>query len=134
MPVLSYAARAVTFLDERHPACARFLFAEGRARFVGATPERLVLVRGRRVLTEALAGSLPRRAGLGEGDARAELLASEKDRAEHAFVVNAIREALAPSCEALSFPVVPGVRSLPHVHHLATPITGTSRMPRRSRS
>lgn len=125
LPPDADAARAFTFLDARHAACARFFLAAGRARFVGATPERLVLVHGRRVLTEALAGSLPHRAGLGEGDARAELLASAKDRAEHAFVVAAIRDALAPVCEAISIPEEPGVRSLPHVHHLATPIAGT---------
>lgn len=119
------AERALTFLDERHPACARFLFAEGGARFVGATPERLVLVRGRQVFTEALAGSLPRRPGVSDEAARSALLASEKDRAEHAFVVSAIREALAPACEAISMPESPSVRSLPHVHHLATPIVGT---------
>ncbi len=125
LPADADAARAFTFLDGRHAACSRFLFAAGRARFVGATPERLVFVHGRRVLTEALAGSLPHRAGLGEGDARAELLASAKDRAEHAFVVAAIRDALAPVCEAISIPEAPVVRSLPHVHHLATPIAGT---------
>ncbi len=125
LPPGADATRAFTFLDARHTACARFLVAAGAARFVGATPERLVFVRGRRVLTEALAGSLPRRAGLGEGDARAELLASAKDRAEHAFVVAAIRASLAPVCEGLSVPDEPTVRSLPHVYHLATPITGT---------
>jgi menaquinone-specific isochorismate synthase len=125
LPPGASATRAFSFLDARHTACARFLLAAGAARFIGATPERLVFVRGRRVLTEALAGSLPRRAGLGEGDARAELLASTKDRAEHVFVVAALRAALAPVCEGLSIPEEPVVRSLPHVLHLATPIAGT---------
>jgi isochorismate synthase len=118
------AARVVGVLDERHAGCARFLVGREGAAFVGASPERLVLVKGRRVLTEALAGSRARRAGEGEGDARAELLGSAKDRAEHAFVAAAIRDALAPVCEAVVAADVQ-VRGLAHVYHLATPITGT---------
>lgn len=115
--------RALAVLEARHPACARFFFEHGGATFLGATPERLVLVRGRRAFTEALAGSLPRRPGEDDAAARARLLASEKDLAEHAFVVDAIRAALAPACDALSIPDAPRVRSLPYIHHLATPIT-----------
>lgn len=119
--------RAVALLEARHPACARFLFDQGGAAFLGASPERLVQVRGRRAVTEALAGSLPRRAGEDERAARERLLASDKDLAEHAFVVDAIRAALVPACEALSIPGAPQVRTLPHVHHLATPIAGALR-------
>jgi isochorismate synthase len=119
--------RAFAFLEPRHPACARFLFARDGATFLGASPERLLSVRGRRALTEALAGSFPRRATGDDDRAQQELLASEKDRAEHAFVVSAIRASLAPLCEALAIPDAPHVRSLAHVHHLATPITATLR-------
>lgn len=119
--------RAVALLEARHPACARFLFEQGGAAFLGASPERLVQVRGRRAVTEALAGSLPRRAAEDERAARERLLASGKDLAEHAFVVDAIRAALAPACEALSIAGAPQVRTLPHVHHLATPIEGALR-------
>lgn len=119
--------RAFAFLEPRHPGCARFLFARAGATFLGATPERLLSVRGRRAVTEALAGSIPRRSPGDDTAARAELLASAKDRAEHAFVVDAIRTALAPACAALTIPAEPAVRSLAHVHHLATPITATLR-------
>ena len=119
--------RAFTFVEPRHPACARFLFTRETSTFLGATPERLLSVRGRRAVTEALAGSIPRRSSGDDLPARAELLASEKDRAEHSFVIDAIRAALAPSCDALSIPEAPMVRSLAHVHHLATPITATLR-------
>lgn len=119
--------RALAVLLERHPSCARFLFEQGGATFLGASPERLVLVRGRRAVTEALAGSLPRRDGEDVSAARSRLLASAKDRAEHAFVVDAIRAALAPVCDALAVAGEPLVRSLAHVHHLATPVTATLR-------
>jgi menaquinone-specific isochorismate synthase len=114
---------ALALLEVRHPACARFFFEQGGATFLGATPERLVLVRGRRAVTEALAGSLPRREGEDDDEARRRLLASSKDRAEHTLVVDALRGALASRCRALSLPAVPQVRTLAHVHHLATPIT-----------
>jgi isochorismate synthase len=120
-------ARVFAVLDARHHECVRFFVRRGAAVFLGATPERLLFVRDRRVVTEALAGSIPRRHDGEDAAARAQLVASAKDRAEHAFVVDAIRDALAPSCDPLTLPPTPEVRSLSHVHHLATPITGRLR-------
>lgn len=101
----------------------RFAFERDGAVFLGATPERLVVLERGRVRTEALAGTIPRREG--EDDARAAaLLASEKDRREHAAVVAAIASAMAPLVRALDVPAAPVVRTLRHVHHLATPISG----------
>ncbi|MEZ4300982.1 MAG: isochorismate synthase [Polyangiaceae bacterium] len=119
--------RALALLEDRHPACARFLFEHGRAAFLGATPERLIALRGHRAVTEALAGTLPRRPGDDAAAGRARLLASDKDRAEHAFVVEAIRAALAPFAAELSIPDAPLTRTLPHLHHLATPVVATLR-------
>jgi len=92
--------------------------------FVGATPERLVLRRGDVVEVDALAGSIPR--GSDDPAAIASLLASAKDRHEHALVVAFIADAL----RALGLPVshaeLPSVRSLPSVHHLWTPLRARS--------
>ena len=92
--------------------------------FVGATPERLVLRRGDVVEVDALAGSIPR--GADDPSAIASLLASAKDRHEHALVVAFIADAL----RALGLPVshaeLPSVRSLPSVHHLWTPVRARS--------
>ncbi len=139
---------ALLHLVTNHRDCACFLFQErdidkpsplvlGRplapshqrnwVTFLGATPERLVAVKGRHVSTEALAGSIGRRLEGDDTEAREALLASAKDRAEHAFVTLAIQGVLAPFCETLSAKPEPEVRSLPHVHHLATPISGTLR-------
>lgn len=106
----------------------RFALTLGAARFVGATPERLVVRRGAVVETDALAGSIPRVAG-DEARQSAELLRSEKDLREHALVVTAIREALSPWCATLDVPDAPAVKSLPTLLHLWTPMRATLRDP-----
>lgn len=87
-------------LEDATPACFHFAVqpAEGIA-FVGATPERLFRREGARLWTEAVAGTRPRAADPARDAAlRAELLASAKDRREHAFVRRRIVEALRPLC------------------------------------
>ena len=93
-------------------------------RFVGATPERLVLRRGDTVEVDALAGSIPREAD--DLAAVVGLLASTKDRHEHALVVAFIADALRALGLAVTHDAVPAVRTLPSVHHLWTPIRARS--------
>jgi salicylate biosynthesis isochorismate synthase len=105
-------------------ARSRFAFRLDHATFLGASPERLVSRRGTEVLTEALAGSTNAdRAG--SADRADELRSSDKDLAEHGFVVRAIVDALAPVCNRLDYPELPEVQRLPHVLHLRTPFAGT---------
>ncbi|MGQ4598064.1 isochorismate synthase [Nocardia sp. R6R-6] len=117
----------------RHPHANVFavdLTPAGRAgaTLVGATPEVLIAREGDTVTLRPLAGTLPR---LPEPQADAaqarELLASTKNRAEHAFVIDWIRERLAPICAELSIPDSPELISTHEVWHLATPITGRLR-------
>ena len=72
------------------PESTVFAFRRGGRTFLGATPERLIRTDGRAFRTVAIAGSVGRGANAAE-DARLadELLASEKDREEHAVVVAA---------------------------------------------
>ncbi len=119
--------QALARLERRYPGCFVFLFEPlpGHA-FLGATPELLVQVQGDRVVTMALAGSSPR-GPTPEADgalARA-LLASVKDRHEHALVVASIRRRLAPFTRTLTVPSVPQVLALSNIQHLHTPIEGT---------
>jgi menaquinone-specific isochorismate synthase len=116
-------------LGERHAECTRFAFRprKGGRVFLGATPERLVSVDGVRVESEALAGSVMRTDDLGHD--HAQLLASRKDRWEHAIVVDAIAAALRPRSVSLTVPAVPTVRSLRHLHHLHSPITAILAQP-----
>ena len=82
------------------PNCFHFLFQPTEATaFVGASPERLFRRRGGRVFTEAVAGTRSR-GDSAQADAalRDELLESEKDRREHAFVADAILQRLEALC------------------------------------
>jgi len=105
--------------------CYRFLF-EPRPRyaFYGASPELLALVRGRRLETMALAGSM----GRGKTEAadrrlgRA-LLDSAKERHEHRIVVDKMRQRLAPLTDSLEIPP-PSLLRLSNIQHINTPIRG----------
>jgi isochorismate synthase len=103
-------------LAELAPACTVFAFRRGGRCFVGATPEKLLEKQGNRVRTEALAGSA---APAGHSA----LLQSEKDRAEHQHVVDAIRARLVAIGASVSGACAPELRALSHVVHLHTPIT-----------
>lgn len=90
---------------------------------VGASPELLVSRSGATISCTPLAGSIPR-SGDPEEDARraAGLEASEKDLAEHAFVVEAIVRALKEVCVEIEHAAHPELLATDTVWHLATPI------------
>ncbi|MEU6562227.1 isochorismate synthase [Nocardia nova] len=119
----------------RHPRANVFavdLSPAGRtgATLVGATPEVLVARHGDTVTLRPLAGTLPRHTDPDVDAARSrELLSSNKNREEHAFVIEWIREQLAPVCAELTIPDGPELLDTPEVWHLATPITGRLRDP-----
>ena len=110
------------------PESTTFAFVRDGVTFVGATPERLARTEGRAFRTGAIAGSAPRGSGAAE-DARlaAGLLASDKDREEHAVVVTMLRDALRPIVERLDVAPAPGILALHHVQHLVTPMEGVLR-------
>src|SRR5664280_2429236 len=94
----------------------------------GATPERLVRTAGRDFDTVAIAGSAARGATAAEDAAlAAALVASEKEREEHAVVVEMLRESLAPLAETLEVGATPGILPLRHVQHLVTVVRGRLR-------
>lgn len=91
---------------------------------VGASPEMLVERRGRRVRSQALAGSAPVTGDVHEDDRTAtRLAASAKDAAEHAYAARSVAEKLATVADVAS--VDPRVIRLPRIMHLATDIAGT---------
>ena len=121
----------LTRLGERYPDCYRFLVepvpgsGRSQASLFGATPERLVSVRGRTVETDALAGTT----GRGETSEEDEWLAAEladdsKNSHEHDLVADTIKQQLAPFAASVS--AGPRrIRKLATVQHLWTPITAT---------
>jgi menaquinone-specific isochorismate synthase len=103
-----------------------FRFCGSHARhvgFVGASPERLYRRDGRSLSAEAVAGTRPRGATPAEDDALgAGLLSSAKEQAEHAFVVDSIRDALAPLCDKMETSGRRELLKLGAVQHLRTRI------------
>ena len=92
---------------------------------LGASPELLVSRHGDRLTANPLAGSTPRAADLAEDVRRAAaLLESAKDLHEHAVVVDAVREALAPFCADLEVPERPTLVRTAAMWHLSTTVTG----------
>ncbi|MBF6251391.1 isochorismate synthase [Nocardia farcinica] len=122
-------------LAARHPGASVFavdLTAAGRtgATLIGASPELLVARQGRTVTLHPLAGTAPRRADPDADAAQAaELLDSAKNREEHSYVIEWIRDVLTPLCTELRIPEGPRLVETHDVWHLATPIVGTLREP-----
>ncbi len=118
-------ARTVAHLRQTYPSCTTFWLQAGGGDFLGATPELLVRVRGRVVETAAVAGSRPRGTTT-EADAALarELLDSDKERREHALVVDALAAALRGLCDEVAHDARPEILRLPNVQHLTTAIRG----------
>jgi menaquinone-specific isochorismate synthase len=103
------------------PSCTTFSIDH----FVGASPELLVGRSDEDIHCRPLAGTVAR-SGDPDTDARlaAGLLASAKNRREHAFVVDRVTQLLSPLCDDLDAPSEPVIMQLRNVAHLATPIHG----------
>lgn len=82
---------------------------------VGSSPEILVGRMGETVFCHPFAGTATSPEGL---------LDSQKDREEHAYVVDEIASALAPLCAELDVPAEPSVTRAGPVWHLGTKIEG----------
>ncbi|MFB6628478.1 isochorismate synthase DhbC [Streptomyces sp. NPDC004288] len=93
---------------------------------LGASPELLVSRHGDRLVSNPLAGSIPRSDDLAEDVRRAvTLLESAKDLHEHAVVVDAVHQTMAPYCSALDVPARPSLIRTATMWHLSTTVTGT---------
>jgi len=96
----------------------------------GTSPEPLLTVKGRDVSTKPIAGTRPR-GSTPEQDRliAAELLADEKERAEHVMLVDLGRNDLGRVCEYGSVVVdeLMEVESYSHVMHIVSSVSGTLR-------
>lgn len=90
--------------------------------FCGCTPELLVRKKGDRVESMCLAGTAPTGASDAEREAlAAELMADEKNRREHDYVVQFIRNVFDRTCYNVEVPNTPGILALTNIQHLYTP-------------
>ena len=119
------ALRLAEQLAGRYPSCAVLGFPMDRGMLLAASPERLVSRRGDLVESHALAGTAPHDSGnpaLGQ-----RLMASRKDRHEHAIVVDWVAAVLRSACVDLDVPVTPRLMPVGGLQHLWTPIRGRLR-------
>jgi anthranilate synthase component 1 len=96
----------------------------------GASPEPVLTVTGRHVATRPIAGTRPRGTTLQEDERIAEdLLADEKERAEHVMLVDLGRNDLGRVCEYGSVTVdrFMAVETYSHVMHIVSNVSGTLR-------
>lgn len=110
-----------------NPSPYMFYIAFGDLKVIGSSPELLVRVEDGTATTRPLAGTRPRGAGE-EEDRRleAELLADEKERAEHVMLVDLGRNDLGRVCEYGSVQVheMMQVERYSHVMHIVSDIKG----------
>jgi anthranilate synthase component I len=113
-----------------NPSPYMYFLDFGDFQLAGASPEPLLTVSDRRVSTKPIAGTRPRGA-TPEEDRRiaADLLADEKERAEHVMLVDLGRNDLGRVCEYGSVHVdeLMEVETYSHVMHIVSSVSGTLR-------
>lgn len=111
-----------------NPSPYMFYIRTPEVTLVGSSPEPLVRVEGDQALTRPLAGTRPRGADIAEdGRLRADLLADEKERAEHVMLVDLGRNDLGRVCKPGTVRVdeLMEVENYSHVMHIVSNVTGT---------
>jgi anthranilate synthase component 1 len=110
-----------------NPSPYMFFIRMGATSIVGASPEMLVRVEGRRVETHPIAGTRPRGA-TADDDLRLaeELKASEKERAEHVMLVDLGRNDIGRVAEfgSVRVPQYMALERYSHVMHLVSIVEG----------
>jgi anthranilate synthase component I len=111
-----------------NPSPYMYFLDFGDFQVAGASPEPLLTVTGRKVATKPIAGTRPRGASP-EEDRRiaAELLADEKELAEHVMLVDLGRNDLGRVCEYGSVEVdeLMEIELYSHVMHIVSSVSGT---------
>ncbi|MGI8714271.1 MAG: anthranilate synthase component I [Solirubrobacteraceae bacterium] len=113
-----------------NPSPYMYFLDFGDFEIAGASPEPLITVGGRRVATRPIAGTRPRGATIEEDQRMAqELLADEKERAEHVMLGDLGRNDLGRVCEYGSGEVESfmAVENYSHVMHIVSSVIGRLR-------
>lgn len=97
---------------------------------VGSSPETLVRVNNREVMTFPIAGSRPRgKDSDQDAELSAELIDDPKERAEHLMLVDLSRNDLGKVCDPATVDVVDfmAIKKFSHVMHICSTVVGTLR-------
>lgn len=114
-------------LREKNPSPYLYYFNFGDFEVIGSSPEMLVKQQGKRVFTCPIAGTRPRgRTKEEDAQKKAELLADEKERAEHVMLVDLARNDMGRISEFGTVRVTEfmNVRSYSHVMHMVSLVEG----------
>jgi anthranilate synthase component 1 len=113
-----------------NPSPYMYFLDFGDFQVAGASPEPLLTVNGRHVSTKPVAGTRHRGATPEEDrQIAAELLADEKERAEHVMLVDLGRNDLGRVCEygTVAVDELMEIESYSHVMHIVSSVSGTLR-------
>jgi len=117
-------------LRARNPSPFMGIFKLGGSMVLSGSPERLVAKRDNVLRARPIAGTRPRFDDpVRDAESRAELLASEKERAEHLMLVDLIRNDLGRVADTGSVHVEEflAIESYSHVHHLVSEVVARIR-------
>jgi anthranilate synthase component 1 len=117
-------------LRSLNPSPYMYYLTYGDLRIVGSSPERLVSVEDGTVITRPIAGSRPRGKTPQEDEAlAAELLADEKERAEHIMLLDLGRNDLGRVCRygTVSVDELMVIEKYSHVQHIVSNVRGQIR-------
>ena len=110
-----------------NPSPYMYFLDMGGFQVVGASPEMLVQAEGRRIRTRPLAGTRPRGETPDEDSAlAAELMASDKERAEHVMLVDLGRNDIGRVADGgtVSVSTLMAVEKFSHVMHIVSEVEG----------
>ncbi len=126
-PTALPVSHALNALRTRYRNCYVFAVNNGKGQtFLGASPERLLKVEGRQLITDVLAGSAPRgRTMVEDACLGNQLLNSVKDVHEHQVVLEFIQTCLRQLHLSPQQVSLPHLLQLSNIQHLHTLITAT---------
>jgi anthranilate synthase component 1 len=126
-PIKGDALNLYAALRRLNPSPYMYFLDFGSRQVLGSSPETLVSVRGNQVTTYPIAGTRPIGASKSETRRlRQEMLADEKERAEHCMLVDLSRNDLGRICAPGSVVVEEfmQVQEFSHVQHLVSKVSG----------
>ena len=111
-----------------NPSPYMFFFDADGFQLIGSSPEVLVKLHRRKATLSPIAGTRPRgRSALEDQEMEAELIGSEKERAEHIMLVDLGRNDLGRVCEigSISTESLMHIERYSHVMHIVSTVAGT---------